>query len=115
VYNTLLTLQAELLTVMKDGVTARDVYQHAISFIRDKKPDLEKNFVKNIGFGVCQLDIFISAYADSIRRWVSNSVILLIFYQQRMPASSKRTWSSTLHLVFRTLMREEARSMCPSK
>jgi nucleosome binding factor SPN SPT16 subunit len=49
---------------MKDGVTARDVYQHAVSFIRDKKPDLEKNFVKNIGFGVCQLTIFISAYAN---------------------------------------------------
>lgn len=37
---------------LQDGVTARDVYQHAISYIREKKPELEKNFVKNIGFGV---------------------------------------------------------------
>jgi nucleosome binding factor SPN SPT16 subunit len=37
---------------MKDGSTARDAYQHALSVVRDKKPELEKNFVKNIGFGV---------------------------------------------------------------
>jgi nucleosome binding factor SPN SPT16 subunit len=52
VYNLLLTLQSELLTIMKDGSTARDAYQHALSVVRDKKPDLEKHFVKNIGFGV---------------------------------------------------------------
>ena len=37
---------------MKDGVTARDVYQHALAFIKKKNPDLEKHFVKNVGFGV---------------------------------------------------------------
>jgi nucleosome binding factor SPN SPT16 subunit len=51
-YNLLLTLQSELLTTMKDGSTARDAYQHALSVVRDKKPELEKHFVKNIGFGV---------------------------------------------------------------
>lgn len=37
---------------MKEGVQARDVYQHAISFIKEKKPELEKHFVKTVGFGV---------------------------------------------------------------
>ena len=56
VYNLLLTLQSELIDFMNDGVTARDAYQHALSIVRDKKPELEKHFVKNIGFGVrCDL------------------------------------------------------------
>jgi len=37
---------------MKDGVVARDLYQHALSYVKKHKPDLEKHFVKNIGFGV---------------------------------------------------------------
>jgi len=41
------------MSFIKDGVIARDVYQHALTLIRHKKPDLEKNFVKSIGFGVC--------------------------------------------------------------
>ena len=46
------TLQHEVLSKMKDGVPARDVYNHALSYIKEKKPDLEKHFVKSIGFGV---------------------------------------------------------------
>ncbi|ETW85685.1 hypothetical protein HETIRDRAFT_424855 [Heterobasidion irregulare TC 32-1] len=52
IYNLLLSLQTELLSKMKDGVTARDVYQHALAFIKKKNPDLEKHFVKNVGFGM---------------------------------------------------------------
>ena len=37
---------------MKDGVSARDAYQHAVSYVKSNMPDLEKNFVKSIGFGV---------------------------------------------------------------
>ncbi|KAF8275222.1 FACT complex subunit SPT16 [Lactarius quietus] len=51
VYNLLLTLQAEILQRMKDGAVARDLYQHALSYVKKHKPDLEKHFVKNIGFG----------------------------------------------------------------
>ncbi|CAA7267953.1 unnamed protein product [Cyclocybe aegerita] len=49
-YGMLLNLQAELLTFMKDGVSARDVYQHALSYIKNNNTELEKYFVKNIGF-----------------------------------------------------------------
>jgi hypothetical protein len=37
---------------LKDGVTAREAYQDALTYIKDNNPDVEKNFVKNIGFGV---------------------------------------------------------------
>ncbi|KAG5651278.1 hypothetical protein H0H81_009221 [Sphagnurus paluster] len=51
-YNLLLSLQTELLSVIKDGVSSREVYQHAISFVRGRDPDLERHFVKNVGFGM---------------------------------------------------------------
>ncbi|PPQ86867.1 hypothetical protein CVT25_012586 [Psilocybe cyanescens] len=49
-YNLLLSLQSELLSFMKDGVSTRDAYQHALTYIKNHMPDLEKFFVKNIGF-----------------------------------------------------------------
>ncbi|KAF9052732.1 FACT complex subunit SPT16 [Panaeolus papilionaceus] len=49
-YGLLLSLQMELLSKIKDGALASDVYQFAVEYIRSKKPDLEKSFVKNIGF-----------------------------------------------------------------
>jgi nucleosome binding factor SPN SPT16 subunit len=51
-YTLLLNLQHELLTKMRDGVIAKDVYATAVDYVKAKKPELEKNFVKNIGFGV---------------------------------------------------------------
>jgi nucleosome binding factor SPN SPT16 subunit len=52
IYDLLTSLQTEILSFMKDGLTGRDVYQHALNFVKEKKPELEKNFVKNIGHGV---------------------------------------------------------------
>ena len=51
-YDLLLSLQTELLSFIKDGVTTRNVYQRALNFIKEKNPDLEKHFVKNVGFSV---------------------------------------------------------------
>ncbi|KAG6812757.1 hypothetical protein H0H92_000672 [Tricholoma furcatifolium] len=51
-YNILLSLQSELLSFIKDNTSARDVYQHAVSFVKSKDPELEKYFVKNVGFGM---------------------------------------------------------------
>lgn len=39
---------------LQDGVVVRDLYQHAVSYIREKKPELEQNFIRNIGFGTGQ-------------------------------------------------------------
>ncbi|KAG6331187.1 hypothetical protein ID866_7902 [Astraeus odoratus] len=52
IYNLLVSLQAELIREMKDGVTAREVYQHALEYIKEKKPELEKHFVKNAGSAI---------------------------------------------------------------
>ena len=48
----MLALQSQLLAVMKDGVTAREVYQYALNYVKEKKPELEKYFVKSVGHGV---------------------------------------------------------------
>ncbi|KAH8117216.1 FACT complex subunit SPT16 [Phellopilus nigrolimitatus] len=52
VYALLISLQAELLHKLKDGAVARDVYLHAVSYVREKRPELEKQFVKNVGFSM---------------------------------------------------------------
>ncbi|KAK3078272.1 hypothetical protein LTS18_007994, partial [Coniosporium uncinatum] len=51
-YKLLLAVHAEVLKSMRDGVPCRDVYNKAINLIKSKKPELEKNFVKIIGYGV---------------------------------------------------------------
>ncbi len=56
VYNLLLNLQAEIVQKMKDGAVARELYQYALSYVKKHKPDLEKHFVKNIGFGVSYMN-----------------------------------------------------------
>ncbi|KAJ7632236.1 FACT complex subunit SPT16 [Roridomyces roridus] len=50
-YTLLLQLQQHLLTQIKDGVSARDTYQAALDFVKEKKPELEKHLPKSIGFG----------------------------------------------------------------
>ena len=52
IYNLLLTLQAELLSRMKEGAVSRDIYSYASTYVKEKMPELEKHFVKNVGFGV---------------------------------------------------------------
>ncbi|TFY82810.1 hypothetical protein EWM64_g1199 [Hericium alpestre] len=42
----------EVLNKMKDGALIKDIYQHALTQIKKHKPELEKNFVKNFGFGM---------------------------------------------------------------
>ena len=55
IYNLLVSLQSEVVREMKDGKTLRDVYQSALEYIREKGPELEKHFVKNLGSGVCPI------------------------------------------------------------
>ena len=42
VYSLLYSLQSELLVVLKDGALTKDVYQFALSYIRDKRPECER-------------------------------------------------------------------------
>ena len=52
-YALLVSLQADLLPRLKDGAVAKELYQHALSYVTEHKPGLERHFVKNIGHGVC--------------------------------------------------------------
>ncbi|KAH6871120.1 FACT complex subunit SPT16 [Coprinopsis sp. MPI-PUGE-AT-0042] len=47
-YNLLLSLQQEMVSFIKDGVQAKEVYQHALDFVKERHPELEKHFVKNL-------------------------------------------------------------------
>lgn len=51
-YEFLLELQNRVLSIIRDGVKIKDVYNEALNYIRAKRPDLEKHFTKNIGFAM---------------------------------------------------------------
>lgn len=51
-YKMLFAVHNLVLKEIRDGVTVSDVYKKAIGFIRAKKPELEKHFLKNVGAGI---------------------------------------------------------------
>jgi nucleosome binding factor SPN SPT16 subunit len=51
-YEFLLKLQAHVLTLIKDGVQCNQVYDGAVAYIQEHRPDLVASFTKNCGFGV---------------------------------------------------------------
>jgi nucleosome binding factor SPN SPT16 subunit len=53
-----------MLSFIKDGRSTRDVFNHALEFVKSKRPEIEKNFVKNVGFGT-GIEIRDSAYSLS--------------------------------------------------
>ncbi|CAK5279482.1 unnamed protein product [Mycena citricolor] len=76
-YSLLLSLQQELLQKIKHGVTTRDVYNLALSYVKEHNPELEKNFQKNIGFGM-GIEFRDSAYllASKTNRPLKESMVL---------------------------------------
>ncbi|KAI1764193.1 SPT16-domain-containing protein [Hypoxylon sp. FL1150] len=51
-YKLLYAVHNMVLKEIKDGVVAKDVYSKAQSYIKSKKPELEKHFLKNVGAGI---------------------------------------------------------------
>jgi len=51
-YKLLLAVHDAVLKHIKDGVVVKDVYETALGVVKARKPELEKNFVKNIGAGI---------------------------------------------------------------
>ena len=51
-YKLLLSVHETIIKEMRDGVVAKDVYSKALNMVKAKKPELEKNFVKSVGYGV---------------------------------------------------------------
>ncbi|KAL8363115.1 hypothetical protein RB601_009072 [Gaeumannomyces tritici] len=41
-----------ILKEVRDGAVVKEVYQKALAYIKSKKPELEKHFLKNIGCGI---------------------------------------------------------------
>jgi nucleosome binding factor SPN SPT16 subunit len=52
VYKLLLSIHDLIVKSIKDGVVAKDVYNKALAHLKAKKPELEKNFPKNVGYGI---------------------------------------------------------------
>jgi nucleosome binding factor SPN SPT16 subunit len=51
-YKVLFNVHNAVLKEIRDGVVAKDVYAKALSIIKAKKPELEKHFLKNVGWGI---------------------------------------------------------------
>ncbi|PNS19613.1 FACT complex subunit spt16 [Sphaceloma murrayae] len=51
-YKLLLGVHDVVIKNARDGITAKELYKKAIDHIKSKKPDLEKNFVKSVGYGI---------------------------------------------------------------
>lgn len=48
-------IHKEVVGRMKEGAIARDVWNHALAIVKQKKPELEGNFVKNLGHAVSSI------------------------------------------------------------
>jgi nucleosome binding factor SPN SPT16 subunit len=51
-YKFLLNVHNLVMKEIRDGVMAKDVYAKAHAYVKSKKPELEKHFLKNVGFGI---------------------------------------------------------------
>ncbi|KAH0527769.1 hypothetical protein TsFJ059_002714 [Trichoderma semiorbis] len=51
-YKLLSMVHNTIIKEIRDGMTAKDVYAKALGVIKSKKPEMEKHFLKNVGWGV---------------------------------------------------------------
>ncbi|CAK7220465.1 FACT complex subunit spt16 [Sporothrix curviconia] len=51
-YRLLAAVHSLALKEISDGVACKDVYAKALGYVKSKRPELEKHFVKNIGYGI---------------------------------------------------------------
>lgn len=51
-YKVLLAVHDAVIKRIKEGVTAKSVYEEAINVIKAKKPDLQSHFMKSVGYGI---------------------------------------------------------------
>lgn len=51
-YKFLLAVHNMILKEIRDGVVVKDVYNKAYNLVKSKKPELEKHFLKNVGYGI---------------------------------------------------------------
>jgi nucleosome binding factor SPN SPT16 subunit len=83
---------------MVEGAVAKDVYTHALDYVRRKHPDLEKHFPKNIGFAM-GLEFRDSSYvlnAKNTRQLRANMVFNLALGLEGMDEGKGRKYSLLL-------------------
>lgn len=51
-YKLLQAIHELIIKSLRDGVIAKDVYNKALAHLKSKKPDWEKHFPKNVGYGI---------------------------------------------------------------
>lgn len=51
-YKLLYMIHNSIIRDIRDGMLAKDVYNKALSIVKAKKPELEKHFLKNVGWGI---------------------------------------------------------------
>ncbi|PNY28236.1 FACT complex subunit SPT16 [Tolypocladium capitatum] len=51
-YKLLYMIHNTIIKEIRDGMAAKDVYAKAIGIIKSKKPEIEKHFLKNVGWGI---------------------------------------------------------------
>lgn len=51
-YKLLLQVHSLVMKEIRDGAIVKDIFNKAVTYIRNKKPELEKNFLKNVGAGI---------------------------------------------------------------
>ncbi|KAL6908926.1 FACT complex subunit domain-containing protein [Trichoderma evansii] len=51
-YKLLYMVHNTIIKEIRDGMAAKDVYAKALAVIKSKKPEMEKHFLKNVGWGV---------------------------------------------------------------
>lgn len=51
-YKFLVSVHNLILKEIRDGVVVKDVYAKALHMVKSKKPELEKHFLKNVGYGI---------------------------------------------------------------
>ncbi|KAI5462599.1 FACT complex subunit-domain-containing protein [Mariannaea sp. PMI_226] len=51
-YKLLVLVHNTIIKELRDGISAKEVYSRALSLIKSKKPEMEKHFLKNVGWGI---------------------------------------------------------------
>ncbi|KAF3941694.1 hypothetical protein ABW19_dt0200520 [Dactylella cylindrospora] len=51
-YNFLIELHSLVISNLRDGTTCKDVYLKALNIVKGKHPEIEKNFLRNVGYGI---------------------------------------------------------------
>lgn len=102
-YTFLLKLQDHLIkNVIKDGVVVKDIYDQAVAYIKENKPELEQYFLKNCGFSM-GAEMRESAYVlnnKTERKLRANMVLNLALGFQNIPDPNARDNKSKVYSVF---------------